>query len=348
MNKVICFGMCDRNYVDPLKVALYSFTLFNSDVELKVFLVDDSKEFFDSIFNYSNVEFINFGKNTKTYTYINQHFDDFKTFQFTFTKTPTSILNVTIANEVTDYMYEHYGKDYQVIMRLDFDVLFGNCITPSIDNFLASGKILGGAGENVGFKQEGFRILKQENPICTDVYLNAGNFMYRTDKMYHDQFDRMCNLFETLGFERFHLFDQDSVNLMYADDDKYDNTKDGYVIPNINCYIYHKLVTEGTAPIFFHYLTAHKPWANNSLYKITLGNAVGFATLSVTFRFYRLVAKCAKCSQYFLETIDKNIALQENIIQKYSTIDRDKCMTFRCLCNMAKLNFDKYGADLNA
>ena len=61
MEKVICFGLCDRNYIDMTKVALYSFYQYNTQ-KIKIFLTDDSSELYKKVFKdfdfFEKIEFI--------------------------------------------------------------------------------------------------------------------------------------------------------------------------------------------------------------------------------------------------------------------------------------------------
>lgn len=307
MKKVICFGVCDSNYIDMVRVALYSFYKFN-DLEMKIFLTDDSDTTYKEVFKdydfFDKLEFINFCNGTKTKEYIKKHFDDFKTFAFCFDK--KGILNVTIANEVTDYMYEHYGKDYQVILRLDYDVMFFNNVEPSIDNFIKSGKRLGGCQEAKYFMEDSRNKLNLKNYINCDIYLNAGNFMYRTDLMYHDQFNRMCNLFETLGFERFHYFDQDTVNIMYQDSEKYNANFDGWIISVIPADHYGRFFVKNIKPINIHFVGVTKPFVDAEKYSENNINERKENCFSLFFPFYLKYAEEAGCSKDFCARIKKN------------------------------------------
>lgn len=307
MEDVICFGICDSKYIDMVKVALYSFYQHN-DLELKLFLTDDSSKIYKETFKnfdfFNKIEFIDFCKGTKTKAYIDKHFDDFKTFSFCFDK--SGILNVTIANEVTDYMSERYSKDYRVILRLDLDVIFFNSVLPSIKNFIESSKTLGGCQECASYIDYGRRILKLEKYIQCKKYLNAGNFMYNTAKMYKNQFERMCNLFETIGFEKFHYFDQDTVNIMYSDDEKYDANDDGWIIPIIPIMTYSKIIGKKIKPIFIHFVGTTKPFIDPDKYEKFNISDDKSNCFSIFFPFYLEIARKTNCSKEFIEQVEKN------------------------------------------
>ena len=313
MEKVICFGLCDRNYIDMTKVALYSFYRYNTQ-KIKIFLTDDSSELYKKEFKdfdfFEKIEFIDFCKNSKTKKYIDKHYDDFKSFTFCFDK--SGILNVTIANEVTDYMYEHYGKDYQVILRLDLDVIFFNSIDSSIDNFLKSGKRIGGSRESKSLMHVGRKLFGIEDYIYAETYLNAGNFMYRTDLMYHDQFNRMCNLFETIGFEKFCYFDQDSVNVMYKDEEKYDANHDGWIITCSPPSTYLKFLVKKQKPIFIHFVGCTKPFIDAKKYEHLNLHEPKQNIFAGIFPKYLEVAKIMKCSEDFCSKIQENYDLNKN------------------------------------
>lgn len=317
MKKVICFSLCDKNYIDMVKVALYSFFQYN-DLEMKVFLTDDSSEVYKEAFKdfdfYDKLEFIDFCQGTKTKEYIDKHFDDFKTFKFCFDK--SGILNVTIANEVTDYMSSRYANKYEVILRLDLDVIFFNSVVPSIDNFIKSGKALGGCFEHMKNFHLGRSLFKLDDYVKCRYYINAGNLMYRTKYILRNQFERMCNLFEKLGFEKFHYFDQDTVNLMYNDDSKYNAVPDGWIIPIIPLNFYGKFIEQGNCPVNIHFVGAYKPFLDYEKYKSLNLNYKGTNDFYLVFPFYLETARIVGCSETFCENIERNYGIYKDLSEK--------------------------------
>ncbi len=330
MKKVICFSLCDSNYVDMVKVALYTFYQYN-DVEMKVFLTDDSSEVYKRVFKdfdfYPKLEFIDFAEKSKTKVYIDKHFNDFKTFKFCFDK--SGILNVTIANEVTDYMSQNYGDDYEVILRLDLDVIFFNSIIPSVDNFIKSDKKLGGNFESMHLFKVGRTLFGLSDYIECKYYINAGNFMYRTKYMFRDQFNRMCNLFETIGFEKFHYFDQDSVNIMYRDDDKYNTLGDGWLMPIVPINFYGHFIASGKCPVNVHFVGSSKPFLDYEKYKDLNLQANGANDYHVFFPAYLEVARKVGCSEAFCKNIEKNLKIYKEINPKVDRLITVVANTFK-------------------
>ena len=231
-------------------------------------------------------------------------------------------------------MSERYSSDYEVILRLDLDVIFFNSVLPSIDNFIKSDKKLGGCFEYMKHFHLGRSLFELDDYVKCKYYINAGNFMYRTKYMFRNQFDRMCNLFESLGFEKFHYFDQDSVNLMYSDDDKYNAVADGWLIPIIPLNFYGKFIERGERPINAHFVGASKPFLDYEKYKNLNLNYNGSNDFHVFFPFYLDVARKVNCSEKFCENIQKNYEIYKSINYKENPL-------LKLLVNLLKRNTTK-------
>lgn len=305
--KVDIFAICNKDYIDISKIALCSF-YEHYDYPITLFLTDDSSELFKKIFkDYKNVTFKDFGKNTKTFKFIKENFEKFDNdFSFCFDK--EKMINVFIANEITDYISN--TTDADIIQRLDLDVLFFKGeLEKSWENFYNSGKTLGGSQEDYNYFKLSRRRLYGKNYIDCEIYLNAGNFMYRVDKMIKNQYETAINLIKEHGFEKFHFFDQDTVNKMYSDKDKYAVNKDGWLIqPEILSGHYQKIKDRNIINI--HYVGSNKPFI---LPSESYDNRNERSLFYFSFEKYLSYAIKTKCSEGFVNKIKENIKIQSKM-----------------------------------
>lgn len=305
--KVDIFAICNKDYIDITKIALCSF-YEHYDYPITIFLTDDSSELFKKIFkDYKKVTFKDFGKHTKTFKFIKENFEKFdNNFSFCFDK--EKMINVFIANEITDYISN--TTDADIIQRLDLDVLFFKGeLEKSWENFFNSGKALGGSQEDYSYFKLSRRRMYNKNYIDCEIYLNAGNFMYRVDKMIKNQYETAINLIKEHGFEKFHFFDQDTVNKMYSDNDKYMVNKDGWLIQPERLSNHFQKIKDRNI-INIHYVGSNKPFILPSE-SFDHRNERSFFYFS--FEKYLSYAIKTKCSEDFINKIKENIKIQSKM-----------------------------------
>lgn len=279
MSKVLCFSLADREYLDVIKIGLYTYAKYNSH-PLKVFVTDGSADQFRAEINYDNVEFINYDlSGSQCYTFYNDHKNLFDS-RFYFWDND-HIPHMLVANEILDELLTTYSGAYEVILRLDLDVMFYSSIDDSIDKFIESGCCIGGNIEN-----------RVSVGVTTPVrdYINAGSFLFRTnhEDIVRNHTEQMFRLLEKTN--RIYYFpDQDSLNVIYNTYDKFNLNICGWIIAMMRT---DDLMKLNTNDVFVHYAGPGKP------FRPTNDNTKH--PLRATYPRYLELANSAKCSDDFI------------------------------------------------
>ena len=282
MSKVLCFAIADLDYLDIIKVGLYTYSLHNNQ-PIKVFVEDGTAEVFRKEIPLACVEFINYDlSKTKCNGFYKDHKDLFSSTYYFWKK--DHILNMLSANEILDELIAKYKNNYDVIIRLDLDVLFYDDITKTVDDFIKSNCVIGSIVEAVSSET------KIDIPGID--YLNAGSLFFRMNhpNLLVNHTERMLTYIEKAK-RIFYFPDQDTLNLMYAHADKFKLNNRGWIVG-----IYSpdgiKRLSENT--VFVHYAGFGKP------YQIVNAKA---HPLRATYKTYLEAAKLAHCSTEFIGTI---------------------------------------------
>lgn len=286
MTKALCFAIADLDYLDIIKVGLYTYSLHNSQ-PIKIFIEDGSAEVFRKEIPLDCVEFINYDlTKTKCYKFYNKHKDLFSTKYYYWSS--DHILNMLSANEILDQLIAKYENEYDAIIRLDLDVLFYGNIAETIDKFIESNRVIGSIIECVSTET---RI----GHLGGD-YMNAGSLFFRMrhSDLIHDHTEQT---FEYLETENTTLYfpDQDAINLMYFSKKKFRLNDKGW-IANIYAVDDIKQLSENT--IFVHYAGPGKPFKNTY---------PGQHPLRATYPVYLEAAKQAHCSERFIKNVENCI-----------------------------------------
>ena len=290
---VICFAVGNADYIDPIIVAVNSFTEYNADIPLVVFLTDSSAEIFQNRIKLPSVIFRNC-HNEQVIEFCNKHHDEFAPEAYSFSV--DKMADLFAANYVLDVMVNEYRDEYEVLVRLDMDVIFVGSILQSIKKFILSERRIGGVPESQ------LRWLyspdKNYQNKYVDAYLNAGSLMFRLDdQTINDHLQRSIDIIEHSDFRYFPYPDQDALNNIYAHTKSYDATADGWWIPM--CHM-GKICNN---MIFIHYAGTTKPFHYTDGY-----NAMDHIFRD-SYTYYLEHAKKYNCSDEFIHKLTTVINL---------------------------------------
>ena len=286
MSKALCFAIADLDYLDIVKVGLYTYSLHNSQ-PIKVFVEDGSAEVFRKEIPLSNVEFINYDlNNSKCDEFYKDHKNLFSDAFYFWSK--DHILNMLSANEILDKLIAEYKDKYDVLIRLDLDVLFYDNILKTVNEFIKSGCTVGSIIEAVASE------IKIGVPGVD--YMNAGSLFFnlKNSDLITNHTSKMLEYIENAN-RIFYFPDQDTLNLMYADYKKFKLNDKGWIVGIYSPEDIKKL-SENT--IFVHYAGFGKP------YQIVDPST---HPLRGTYLDYLIAAKLAKCSNKFISTVSNCI-----------------------------------------
>ena len=283
---VICFAVGNADYLDPIIVATNSFAEYNPDIPLVVFLTDSSAKIFQDKIKLPNVTFRNC-HNEQVIEFCKKHHDDFSPEAYAFSI--DKMADLFAANYVLDVMVDEYRDKYEVLIRLDMDVIFVNSILPSVEKFITSNYRIGGIPESQACCL--YSPNKNYQRIYVAAYLNAGSLMFRLDdQTINDHLQRSIDIIEHNDFRHFHYPDQDALNNIYANTKSYDATADGWWIPMCNmCKI-------STNMIFIHYASTAKPFNYTDSNKLD-------HIFRDSYPYYLQQAKKYKCSDEFIHKL---------------------------------------------
>jgi hypothetical protein len=291
--------MTDRKLLDATKVMLYSFTKYNPDVPVLMYVFDKDVDIFAQHIPLNNVKFIAFDTVTRLQTFCEEHSKEIHLDMFNFMYEPDNIYKWFVSTEIIESLAHELSDCYDVIMRLDIDTLWLSSVMPSVTKFYASGKGIGSVAEI------GDYIHKIAQPSLLDyfsngnMYLNVGTMMFRMDKIPLDLVAKTILLMSNIGMHKFYCYDQDNINLIYDAQDKYDTTLDGYLL-TLNVYdkdVLYQLYNEVT-PVCIHYAWLTKPYC-------CMGDC--YLICSLTYLTYFKQAVACKCSKTFIQTILRSI-----------------------------------------
>lgn len=301
MNKCIAFAIGNLNYLDPIRIALGTYVKYN-DTKLRVYITDNSADTFKELFNtYENIEFVNIDK-SKSREYFDAHYNEFVDNVYGFSK--DHIFDVFVANELLDQMIKEFKGEYQVILRLDLDVIFLSSIENSIDNFIYSKCRVGSSIES-NLRNMISNSISESGIKLPDNYMNAGNFMIRLDDdTITDHFERTIELQNSIGLHKFKYPDQDALNLIYRDSTIYNANSDGWILSVVPASNYINV----EYPIFLHFASKKKPFVKTVPVE-------HIHELYYAYPMYLEAAKEYNCSDTFIDTIASNIEL----IKAYNT-----------------------------
>lgn len=289
---VICFAVGNIDYLDPIIVASNSFAEYNPDIELVVFVSDNSAELFREKIKLRNISFENYN-DSRVDDFCRRHMTEFGEGLYAFDNSKMSSL--FMANSVLDTMISRYADEYDVLIRLDMDVVFTNSIMPSVKNFIKSNCVVGSVMEHnhkLAIPMENFK-----NPDI-DNYMNAGCMMFRLNSItIRDHLSEGIYRIVKLGLSSCPFPDQDALNLIYELYDKYDSTKDGWLIPMVEPSSY-----DGSEIIFIHYASVTKPFNYTNKRNIT------WHILRDSYSYYKDCAVRYGCSDEFIEKISSVIS----------------------------------------
>lgn len=283
MPKALCFAIADLEYLDIIKVGLYTYAIHNSQ-PIKIFVEDGTAEIFRKEISLSNIEFINYDlTKTKCSKFYNEHKNLFSTKYYYWSS--DHILNMLSANEILDQLISTYSNEYDVIIRLDLDVLFYGNIDETINSFIDSNCVIGSTIERA--------ITDERISRPGGNYLNAGSLFFRLrhKDLITNHTEQTFKYLETVS-TTLYFPDQDAINLMYFDKKKFKLNDKGWIIG-----IYNeddiKELSDNT--IFVHYAGPGKPFKNA---------CPGRHPLRVTYPTYLQAAKQAGCSKEFIKTLE--------------------------------------------
>lgn len=282
--RVIAFAVCDKDYINPLRVMLKSFRSKNS-IPFKVYKLGNF-EIPDDL-KLSNVEYIDF-KPEKTVKFINDNFDKFNKDSFIGNLyNETKLINMFVHLEIEDMLI----KEYDIVFKTDIDVVYLDNIDKSLINFYNSNKPVGLSQEN--------RILDSKY-ILYDIFknryinFNTGYVMINS-KYCNNIFDSIINAMNNIGFEKFKYLDQDAVNVVFNYNDTYNLYYEGLI--NANSEV-SKIPLE---IISLHYNVNEKPFADISVKHF-------FNIISIkTYHSYLKISELCNCDIDFLNKIKKHI-----------------------------------------
>ena len=283
---VICFAVGNADYLDPIIVATNSFAEYNPDIPLVVFLNDGSAKIFQDKIKLPNVTFRNC-HNEQVIEFCKKHHDDFSPEAYAFSI--DKMVDLFAANYVLDVMVDEYRDKYEVLIRLDMDVIFVNSILPSVEKFITSNYRIGGIPESQACCL--YSPNKNYQRIYVAAYLNAGSLMFRLDdQTINDHLQRSIDIIEHNDFRHFHYPDQDALNNIYANTKSYDVTADGWWIPMCN------MGKTSTNMIFIHYASTTKPFNYTDSNKLD-------HIFRDSYPYYLQQAKKYKCSDEFIHKL---------------------------------------------
>lgn len=281
--KVIAFAVVDKDYINPLRVALKSFRIKNN-IPFKIYKIDNF-EIPDDLKNIPNVEYIDF-KPEKTIKWVNTNFNKFNRESFENNiYTDSKIINMFTHLEIEDILL----KEYDVVFKTDIDVVYLDNIDNAINNFLESNKSIGMSAERGPVKnypdiKDLFRDF--------ELYYNAG-FLMLNSKKCPNMFDNIVNIIEKYDFKNFKFLDQDALNL-YFKNEIYNLLNDGIVNAHLCC---NKDIPNYISVV--HYNLIEKPWSNKFRWFFLISHS--------SHPYYLKIAEKFKCDDSFLNDIVNNI-----------------------------------------
>lgn len=298
--KVIAFAVVDKDYINPLRVALKSFRIKNN-IPFKIYKIDNF-EIPDDLKNIPNVEYIDF-KPEKTIKWVNVNFNKFNRESFEDNiYTDSKIINMFTHLEIEDILL----KEYDVVFKTDIDVVYLDNIDNAINNFLESDKSIGMSAERGPVKNyPDIKYLFRD----FELYYNAG-FLMLNSKKCSNMFDNIVNIIEKYDFKNFKFLDQDALNL-YFKNEIYNLLNEGLINTCLYCNG-NKNIPNSISAV--HYNLIEKPWSNRFRWFFLIAHS--------SHPYYLKIAEKFKCDDNFLNDIVNNVNNASNSSKNLFSLNR--------------------------